>query len=110
MVNIKVKGADVDKYITLTLLLVDNTLSYECLSPDNHLVSNGPKVTLYLEREVMNEEYPHLIYLILNILCLVLFRRRNYLEESDTEILDGQVSFVLKNNKKMNYLCLELPT
>ena len=57
MVNIKVKREDVDKYITLTLLLVDNTLSYECLSPDNHLVSNGPKVTRYLEREVMNEEY-----------------------------------------------------
>ena len=56
MVNIKVKGVDVDKYITLTLLLVDNTLSYECLSPENHLVQNGPEVTQYLEREIMNEE------------------------------------------------------
>ena len=32
-------------------------VSYKGLGPENHLVSNGPKVTRCLEREVMNEEY-----------------------------------------------------
>lgn len=42
MVSITVKGADADEYITLSVLLVDITLPYEGLGPENYLVSNGP--------------------------------------------------------------------
>ena len=33
--------ADIGEFITLSVHLVDNTLSYEGLDPENHLVSNG---------------------------------------------------------------------
>ena len=32
----------------------------------------------------------------------------NNLECTDTEILDWYLSFVMKNNRKMNYICLKL--
>ena len=47
--------ADIGEYITLSVHLVDNTLLYEGLGPENHLVSNGPELTGYLKRVVMNE-------------------------------------------------------
>ena len=56
MASITVKGADPDEYITLSVHLVNNTVQYEGLGPENYLVPNGPEVTGYLEREVMNEE------------------------------------------------------
>ena len=33
---------------------------------------------------------------------------QNELGETDLEILDGQLSYVMKNNKKMKYICFEL--
>ena len=52
--------ADIGEFITLSVHLVDNTLSYEGLDPENHLVSNGSELTGYLKRVVMNEEcFPH---------------------------------------------------
>ena len=35
---------------------------------------------------------------------------RNYREETDVEIFDGQLSYVMTNNQRMNYICLELPS
>ena len=43
-------------FLTLSVHLVDNTLSYEGLGPENHLVSDGPELTGYLKRVVINEE------------------------------------------------------
>ena len=56
LASITIKGAEVDEYLTLTVQLVNNTVLYEGLGPDNFLVPNGPEVTGYLEKEVINEE------------------------------------------------------
>ena len=127
LASITIKGAEVDEYLTLTVQLVNNTVLYEGLGPDNFLVPNGPEVTGYLEKEVINEEcFPldlsNAKYNALNKLYItgrihtkyawffIEDEHRNYLEDTDTEILDGLLSFVLKNNHKMNYVCLELPS
>jgi hypothetical protein len=127
MASLTVKGADVDEYITLSVHLVENTEPCEGLAADNYLVPNGPEVTGYLEREVMNEEcfpldlsdskYNSMSRLFVTGRIHTKYawffledEHRIFLEESDTEVMDGQLSFVMKNNKKMNYLCLELPS
>jgi hypothetical protein len=35
--------------------------------------------------------------------------KRNFLEETELLVQDGQLTYPLKNNGKLNYVCLELP-
>ena len=127
MASISVRGADQGEYLTLSVHLVNNTVMYEGLAPTDFLQVNGPEITGYLEKNVMNEEcFPidlsddkynsyNTLYVTGRIHTKYAWffledARRNYLEETDTEILDGHLSFAMKNNKEVNYICFELPS
>ena len=127
LASITVKGADVGEYLTLTVHLVNCTVPNEGLGPNNFLVPNGPEITGYLEENVLNEEcFPldlnNIKYKNMNKLYITgrlhtkygwFFledENRNYREETDVEIFDGQLSYVMTNNQRMNYICLELPS
>ena len=127
MASITVRGADQGEYLTLSVHLVNNTVMYEGVAPDDFLQVNGPEITGYLEKNVMNEEcFPidlsndkYSSYSTLFVTGRIHTKyawfyledaRRNYLEDTDTEVLDGLLSYALKNNKELNYLCFELPS
>ena len=96
------------------------------MGPDNYLLPNGPEISGYLEQDVLNEEcfplnladttYSKMdkLYVTGRVHTKYAWffledENRNYLEETDVEILNGQLSFVMKNNGKLNFLCFELP-
>ena len=125
LVNIRVKGADVGEYLTLSVHLVNETLPFKGLAPKDYLLPNDPEITGYLEKDIINEECFPLdlsndIYKYMNNLYItgrihtkyarffIEDENRSFLEESDLKILDGQLSFVVNNNGKMNYICFEL--
>ena len=127
MASITVRGADQGEYLTLSVHLVNNTVMYEGVAPVGFLQLNGPEITGYLEKNVMNEEcYPidlsnekYSSYSNVFVTGRIHTKyawffledaRRNYLEETDTEILDGHLSFLMRNNKELNYICFELPS
>ena len=127
MASITVRGADVGEYLTLSVHLVNNTVMYEGVAPLGFLQPNGPEITGYLEKNVMNEEcFPidlsnekYNNYNTLFVTGRIHTKyawfwledaRRNYLEETDTEILDGHLSFPWKNKKELVYFCFELPS
>ena len=127
MASILVRGADTGEYLTLSCHIVNNTVMYEGLAPMEFLQPNGPEITGYLEKNVMNEEcFPldlsdpkYNNYNTLFVTGRIHTKyawffledaRRNYLEDTDTEVLDGHLSYVLKSKKELVYLCLELPS
>ena len=126
LASILVRNAEVGEYITLSAHLVSSNDLHEGLAPNEYLLPNGPEITGYLESNVLNEEcfpldladskYKNMdrLYITGRIHTKYAWffledENRNYLEETDVEILDGQLGFVFKNNHKMNYVCLELP-
>ena len=123
---INIKGAETGEYITLSVHLVNNTIEFEGLAQEGLMLPNGPEITGYLEKDMINEEcFPIDLseekYKIMNKLYITgrihtkyawFFledENREYLEESFLEILDGQLAFAMNNNGKMNYVCFELP-
>ena len=127
MASIIVKNAEVGDYITISVHLVDDN-EYEALGvgPKDYALPNGPEISGYLEAGILNEEcFPldlsdsrfkamNKIYVTGRIHTkygwfFLEDENRNYLEETDVEIFDGQLSFVYKNNGKLNYVCFELP-
>ena len=126
LASITVKNADVGEYLTLSVHLVNATVPLEGLAPVGFLQPNGPEITGYLELNTMNEEcfpldlsddrYKSMskLYVTGRIYTKYAWffledENRRYLEEYDLEIVDGYLSFTMKNNGKMNYLCFELP-
>ena len=127
LASILIKNADVGEYLTLTVHLVNTTEPYLGLGPQNYLLPNGPEITGYLEFDILNEECFPLdlsdkkfasmskIYVTGRIHTKYAWffledENRNYREETDVEVLDGQLSFVIENKGKMTYVCLELPS
>ena len=127
LASITVKCNEVGEYLTLSAHIVNTTLPHEGVAEKGVLLPNGPEITGYLEEEVLNEEcFPVDLSNIKykNMLKLYVTGRihtkyawffledenRNYLEETDLEIFDGQLGFAMKNNGKLNYVCLELPS
>jgi hypothetical protein len=127
MATINVKSAEVGEYITISVHLVDDN-DYERLGvgPKDFLIPNGPEVYGYLEKDELNEEcFPlnladerfrsmNKLYITGRVHTKYAWffledENRNYIEETDVEILDGQLSYVMKNNGKLNYVCMELP-
>ena len=124
LATVTVKGAEGD-YLTISTHIVNTTVIYEGLANEDILVPNGPEVTGYLEKEILNEEcFPidfskkykdiEAIYLTGKIHTKYAWfyledEKRTYLQETEMQIDDGLISYLLKNNKKMNYICLELP-
>ena len=127
LASITVKCTEVGEYLTLSAHTVSTPVPYEGVAAKGVLLPNGPEITGYLEEGVLNEEcFPLDLsdskYKNMNKLYVTgrvhtkyawFFledENRNYLEETDVEIFNGQLGFVMKNNGKLNYVCFELPS
>ena len=127
LASITVKCTEVGEYLTLSAHIVNTTRPYEGLAANGVLLPNGPEITGYLEEGVLNEEcFPldlsnskfksmNKLYVTARVHTKYAWffledENRNYLEETDVEIFNGQLGFVMKNNGKMNYVCFELPS
>ena len=127
MATINVKNAEAGDFITISVHIVDDN-EYELLGvgPKDYALPNGPEISGYLDALVLKEEcFPldlsdsrfksmNKIYVTGRIHTkygwfFLEDEKRNYLEETDVEIFDGQLSFVFNNNGKLNYVCFELP-
>ena len=127
MATINVKNAEVGDFITISVHIVDDN-EYELLGvgPKDYAIPNGPEISGYLDAAILKEEcFPldlsdsrfksmNKIYVTGRIHTkygwfFLEDEKRNYLEETDVEIFDGQLSFVFNNNGKLNYVCFELP-
>ena len=122
---ITVKGAEIGEYITLSSHIVNTTVQYEGVTTEGILEPNGPEITGYLEYQILNEEcfpvdfsknYKDMDYLYLTGRVFTKYawffledEKRNFLEETELLVQDGQLTYPLKNNGKLNYVCLELP-
>ena len=124
---INVKAVDVGDYLTISVHLVnDNEYEYLGLGPNDYAMPNGPEVSGFLQTGVLNEECFPLdftdaryrsmskVYITGRVPTkygwfFLEDEDRNYREDTDVEILDGQLSFVMENNNKLNYICFELP-
>ena len=118
-----VKGVDVGEYITISSHIVE-VLNNEGTVPKGFLLPNGPEITSFLEADRINEECYELdlnsyesdkIFITGRIHTKYAWfyledEHRNVIEDADLEILDGQLAFPMKNNKKLYYLCFELPS
>ena len=126
MATITVKNAEVGEYLTISAHIVDDVPETLGIGPDDYLLPNGPEISGYLEQDILNEEcfplnladtkYSNIdkLYVTGRIHTKYAWffledENRNYLPETDVEILNGQLSYVMKNNKKLNFLCFELP-
>ena len=127
LAQITINNAEVGEYLTLSVHIVNDTDSEKLgVGPDNYILPNGPEITGYLELEKLNEEcFPldlgdekyksmEKLYVTGRIYTqngwfFLENEKREYLPETDLEILNGQLSYVMKNNGKLNYLCFELP-
>ena len=56
LATVTIKGAEEGDYLTLSTHIVNTTVIYEGLANEGVLVPNGPEVTGYLEKEILNEE------------------------------------------------------
>ena len=122
--TINVKGAEVGDYITLSSHIVNTTVQYEGVTKEGILVPNGPEVLGYLEYQILNEEcFPidfsknykdmDTVYVTAKVFtkyAWFFLEDENKVYHEDTEILidGGHLAFPLKNNGKLNYVCLEL--
>ena len=124
---ITVRDMEIGDYITLSVHLVNNTEIYQGVAQNGLIVPNGPEITGYLEENIINEEcfpidlsnekYKNMnqLYITGKIHTKYAWfylenENREYLDETFKEILDGQLSYAMNNNKKMNYICFELPS
>jgi len=125
--TINVKNAEAGDFITISVHIVDDN-EYELLGvgPKDYALPNGPEISGFLDAAILKEEcFPldlsdsrfksmNKIYVTGRIHTkygwfFLEDEKRNYLEETDVEIFDGQLSFVFNNNGKLNYVCFELP-
>ena len=124
MTTITVKGANVGEYLTLSVHLIDDDEGFNIAQ--NLILPNGPEVTGYLEKTLINEEcfkidlsdskYNSISQLYVTgrihtkyAWVYMLDENGGYLDETLIDIFDGQLSFVFKNNKNLNYICFEIP-
>ena len=125
--TIIVKNAEVGEFITISVHLVDdNEYEYLGVGPKDYALPNGPEVSGFIQTGVLNEEcFPfdfsdarfksmQKIYITGRVQTkygwfFLEDEHRNYREDTDVEIFDGQLSFVMENNGKLNYICFELP-
>ena len=125
--TVTVKGGEVEDYITLTSHVTRNTKLLEGVVEDKVLVPNGPEFTSVLDIHIRREEcftidlskpeYSNHGKLLITGLIYTKYawffledEKRQYLEETDTEIIDGQLYYIANNTKKVMYVCLELPS
>ena len=126
MAIITIKGADIGEYLTLSCHLMNSIRIYDALAFPEVLIPNGPEITGLLEKKVIDIEcFPldlsqskykdmNKIYVTGKIHTKYAWfflkdEKENFIEETDVDVSDGQLDFTITNNKKMIYICLELP-
>ena len=123
---INVKGGEIGEYLTLSAHIINITAQYEGVAQNGLILPNGGEITGFLEAYKFKEEcFPiDLSDSRFNTMTQLYITGRihtkygwffledenkEYLDETDTEINDGLLSFVMKNNHKLNYICFEIP-
>ena len=123
LVSFTVKGVEAGEYVTISAHIVEMK-NNEGTVPKGYLLPNGPEITSYLEYDRVNEECYELdlrnydsdkLYFTGRVHTKYAWffledENRNVIEDADIDILDGQLAFVMKNNKRVYYACFELPT
>ena len=123
--SIIIRGAEADEYLTLSAHIVKTPIAFLGVAEEGYVEPNGPEITGYLEQNKIQEEcfpidfsnkYSKMskLYITGRIHTKYAWfyledENQNFLPETDNEILDGQLSFLLTNNGKLNYMCFELP-
>ena len=125
LATISIRNAEVDEYITLSVHLINNINEHSGDAENGLILPNGPEITSILEDykinkecfpiDLSNEKYSRMgkLYVTGRIHTKYTWvyledERRKLVEDSDLEILNGHISFTLKNNGKLNYICFEL--
>ena len=125
LATINIRNAEVDEYITLSVHLVNSTELYRGDAQNGLILPNGPEITAILEDnkinkecfpiDLNNEKYSRMgkLYITGRIHTKYIWiylenERRRLVEDSDLEILNGQLGYALKNNGELNYICFEL--
>ena len=123
-----IKSCDKSQELLDTMIskTVDIAISKGIMQKKNDLIlPNGPEISGYLDRNIINNEcFPIDLsnekYRLTNKLFITgrvqtkygLFyladENTKYVEESEVEILNGQLSYVMRNNGKLNYICFEI--
>ena len=128
----KINKALEGDYITLTLFEYDVTDIED--NPDIHLgrvaagfaMPNGPEITGYVYRGHVSEQCflitgatlqsaSDKLYITGKIHSKYLWffleeENGDYIDETDTEVIDGQLAFVFNNEGQSRYICFEVPT
>ena len=125
LATITIKKAEVDEYITLSVHIINSTENYKGDAQNGLILPNGPEITVLLEDELIKKEcFPidlsNKIYNNMDKLYItgrihtkyISFyledEKRNIVKNTNLEISNGQLGYVLKNNRNLNYICFEL--
>ena len=125
LVKVLVKGAQVGEYLTLSAHLVDVDENLGSSTKNDLILPNGPEISGYLEKIIINKEcFPIDLsnekYKKTNKLFITgrvqtkfgLFyledENKYYIKGSQIEIINSQLSYVMENNGKLNYICFEI--
>ena len=123
---ITVKGGEVGEYLTLSVHSVNTLAQYEGVAENGLILPNGGEITGFLEPDKFKKEcfpidlsdskYSDMRNFYITGRIHTKYARfyledenMDYLEETNTDITDGLLAFVMKNNGKMNYMCFEIP-
>ena len=124
MAKFKVKGANIGEFLTVSVHVVTHSLA-----EDNFLYPNGPTVIGMLDKSegyYMQECFPvpaftsekykninkyYLTSKIHSKYALFWLADENdmYMEETEKEISDGQLSYIIQTNGKKRSVCFEFP-
>ena len=124
---ITVRDMEIGDYITLSVHLVNNNETCQGDAQNGLIIPNGPEITGYLEENIINKEcfpidlnnenYKNMNQLYITGKIHTKYgwfslenEKRENIDGTFKEIFDGQLSYAMNNNKKMNYICFQLPT
>ena len=122
--RIVIKGAQTGEYLTLSVYLVDAENLGNILT-NNLILPIDQEISGYLVKNIINKEcfpidFSNEKYKKTNNFFITgrvqtkygLFyledEKRNFIEDSEIQIMNGQLSYVMKNNGKLNYICFEI--
>ena len=124
---IVVRNAVVGEYLTLSahLVNVDSNEDLGSSTKNDLILPNGPEISGYLEINLINGEcFPidlsnekykktNKLYITGRVqtkygLFYLEDEKRNFIEDSEIQIMNGQLSYLMKNNGKLNYICFEI--
>ena len=126
LATFSVRGGEVGEYLTLSVHLYSTPQTLMGVAEKDFLLPNGPEITGFLDEDKIKEEcfpidlneekysYMSKLYITGKIHTKYAWffledKNRNYLEDTFTNIYNEQLSFVINNNRELNYVCFELP-